>query len=149
MSQQPQDPNAVVLPQFTHYKLRGSDSVDDIYPAMKSPPGYEDAHPEDWQPATADEIVQYKANAAKQAASARYNGDGSTKVQGTGGIGAGGGSLQLAPEDPAPAPAAVPVAPAAIPVAVAIPAAPVEVAPPADAPAIDVGALGFGSSDQQ
>lgn len=140
MSQQ-NKPAPPPLPLHTHYKLFGSSNVGDIYPAMRNPPGYEDQHPEDWQPATAEDIARYKANSQSVLANTRYNPDGSTKVQGTGGGSATGGVLVLADDDDAPA---VPPAP----IAIAIPTAPV---PPAPAViegaevAANPSALGFGA----
>ena len=44
--------------KHTHY-VSLSNHV--IYPAMSSPSGWEDEHPEDWRPASPDEIAKYKA----------------------------------------------------------------------------------------
>jgi hypothetical protein len=125
MAKQPEQ-EVIPTPEHTHYKIRGSDSPGDVYPAMKSPPGYEDAHPEDWQPATAAEINQYKSGAQAIAAKQKHNPDGSTVVSGTGGTGLS--SLKLAEDDDAPAGSGVPIEPA-----------------PTGAP-IDVGALGFAAA---
>lgn len=38
-------------------------SNDGIYPAMTSPSGFEDEHPEDWRPASPEEIAKFKAGA--------------------------------------------------------------------------------------
>lgn len=43
------------------HKLYVSISNGGLYPPMRNVPGYEDAHPEDWRPATAAEIAQYEA----------------------------------------------------------------------------------------
>lgn len=44
-------------PLHSHYVSRHNDG---IYPALSSPLGYEDEHPEDYRPATAREVQKYK-----------------------------------------------------------------------------------------
>lgn len=44
-------------PLHSHYVSRANDG---IYPAMSSPLGYEDQHPEDYRPATAREVAKYQ-----------------------------------------------------------------------------------------
>jgi hypothetical protein len=45
-------------PKRTHYVSLHNHV---IYPAMTSPSGWEDEHPEDWRPASPDEVAKYKA----------------------------------------------------------------------------------------
>ena len=45
------------IAKHSHYV---SNSNNSIYPAMTSPDGYEDAHPDEWRPATAAEAQKYE-----------------------------------------------------------------------------------------
>lgn len=45
-------------PLHSHYVSRANNG---IYPALSSPAGYEDQHPEDYRPATAREVQKYNA----------------------------------------------------------------------------------------
>lgn len=108
----------VVLPLHTHYVNRECGTV---YPAMRYPPGHEDRNPGDWRAATASEIQTFKDYGAAVAATMEYNADGSTKLSGVRTPIAGGGTIQLAPEDevedlgsssmPAPPPVVIALAP--------------------------------------
>lgn len=99
-----------------------------IHPAMTSPAGYEDANPQDWRPATAEEIQRYNGGvdsldvrpldmAALEALSAgstprtlKLEDDGPTEPEAQQGI---GGSVPPVP--PAPAIPEAPVLPPAPP----------------------------------
>jgi hypothetical protein len=45
-------------PKRSHYVSMHNSG---IYPAMTSPPGWEDEHPEDWRPASPEEVAKFKA----------------------------------------------------------------------------------------
>lgn len=49
---------APVQPKRSHYVSMHNNV---IYPAMSSPAGFEDEHPEDYRPASPEEIAKYKA----------------------------------------------------------------------------------------
>lgn len=51
-------PRTQTGPKRTHYVSMHNDV---IYPAMSAPAGWEDEHPEDYRPATPEEIARYQS----------------------------------------------------------------------------------------
>lgn len=109
VQRKPAPARVAVMPKHTHYVSMMNDG---IYQALSSPSGYEDEHPDEFRPATPDEIAKYKAGAESVKIEHIDLSESEVVEQER----ASPMSLKLADEDPEvpPAPAAVPPGPAPV-----------------------------------
>ena len=108
------NPNEVVSPPRALHAFYARVSDGSVYPAFSNPPAYQDNTPEDWRPATAGEVAEYKAGEAVLRDRLEFHPDGSTVTTGNGIPASSGGVIQLTPEAEAVPEAVLEAIPAAI-----------------------------------